>query len=188
MSKSTNTVISTPLLKIMHNFFHHPEYKVGPNLVNILLKFINDADPNDWKILYEFDRLSVPESILNIDPVLSDTVSHFDATKRIGIFRYPPNYAYKWHVDSSRNASINLLLTGYDSLCSFGTCLDNGGIENVTTLSYKEHSPVILNTSKYHTVINFSENRYLMSIGIPKPATFEDVVNYVYYYKNTNSN
>ena len=113
MSKSTNTVISTPLLKIMHNLFHHPEYKVGPSLVNRLLKFINDTDPNDCKILYEFD-----------------------------------------------------------SLCLFGTCVDNGGVENDTTLSYKEHSPVILNTSKYHTVINFSENRYPMSIGILKTTTF----------------
>lgn len=162
----------------MHNFFYNLSYTVPVGLVDTLMEFINNAQPEDWKILYEFERLSVPESILTVDPVLHDIVQHFGSSKRIGIFRYPPNYAYKWHTDPARDASINLLLTGYDSLCLFGDGLVNGGIENVTELLYEKHTPVILNTSKHHTIINFSEKRYLLSIGITKPSTFEDVVDY----------
>lgn len=168
----------TLLVNTMHNFFHNLDYTVSSSLVDNLIEFINNAPPHDWKILYEFQRLTVPESILTVDPVMYNLVQHFGSLNRIGIFRYSPNYAFKWHTDPSRDASINLLLTGYDSLCLFGDGLSNGGIENVTKLSYKKCAPAILNTSKYHTIINFSEKRYLLSIGIPKPSTFEDVVSY----------
>lgn len=114
------------------------------------------------------------------DSNIYNLVKHFgiDIAAKISIFRLRPNTCYYWHVDGIRSGAINLLLSGYDSFTLFGT---KKGVlmENLVKVPYRANTYFLLDTSIYHSVYNFSEMRYLLSIGIPKQYTISEVKEYI---------
>jgi len=114
------------------------------------------------------------------EPKLVKLINDFDCHSKLAIYRFFPNTCYNWHIDhNGRKSSINMLIDGYDSLTMFGVPSVNGRFTNITPLVYKPNRYVLLNVHKFHTIFNFSEHRYLLSIGIPSPTTYDQVKQYI---------
>lgn len=84
---------------------------------------------------------------------------------------------YDWHIDETRQCTINMLIDGTDSKCFFGD-RKSRDIVNLTELHYEIGSAYLLNTQTKHAVLNLSKDRYLLSIGFDKPHTYESILNY----------
>jgi hypothetical protein len=141
---------------------------------------ISSAKEEDWIELLEMSCL-----LLSIDDFITETklvkfINDMKCHEKIAIYRFAPNTCYKWHIDHpGRKCSINMLIEGYDSMTVFGEPARNGRFVNLSKLEYYPDSYVLLNVHKFHTVFNFSEHRYVLSIGIPATATYADVKQYI---------
>jgi len=93
---------------------------------------------------------------------------------RAGVFSLHPNYYYRLHTDIGRGVGINMLLSGHDSHCLFVD--DTDFIE----LKYKKNKLYLFNTQKPHTVINFSQQRYMFSLAF---ALDKDKLSYEKLFK-----
>jgi hypothetical protein len=145
------------------------------SLITELKTMIDTAPPDLWKIMLEQNLLVVPIELIHQDPSLRTITNKFDPNKRICIFRLFPNTCYTWHADRDRGACINMLIEGRDSITFFGK-EDAPHIHSELMLcEYPEHKYVLMNASQKHTVYNFDNMRYMLSISIPKPATYSEV-------------
>ena len=61
----------------------------------------------------------------------------------------------------------------------FGVPARNGQFINTTKLVYKPDKYFLLDVHKFHTVFNFSEERYVLSIGVPSPTTYNETKQYL---------
>lgn len=125
---------------------------------------------------------AVPPALLSKDAFMVSFISRFKCAEanKISIFKFNPNTCYYWHVDGLRSAAVNMLLSGYDSACYFGAPKPGGVyMENVEELKYVPDTYYFFNTARHHTVFNFTEPRYLLSIGIPKDFSGDEVFNYM---------
>lgn len=148
-------------------------------LTEYMLEKIRQTNEAAW--FHHLDMnvmLLSPEDFIE-DPKLLDVINQFGCHKKLAIFRFKPNTCYQWHIDSTRYASINLQLSGADSLCVFGEYGEPRKINHLEKLIYNKDKYYLLNVSKIHTVFNFNNTRYLLSIGFPIPHTFEDVKKYL---------
>lgn len=158
----------------MNNFFYPTAITVSDKLISRAVDKINAAQEEDWKIVLQMTLIQLPLEFFNEDPELYDIIKILGAEGRIAVYKTPPNTSYFWHKDSTRNASINILLSGYDSMTLYAKSPSNGMMSDLTILPYKEKKVFLLNTQELHTVMNFSETRYILSVGIPRPTTFEE--------------
>jgi hypothetical protein len=135
----------------------------------------------DWKPNNGIDRIEIEASELDGDPKMAALVDRFDckAERKLSIFRFLPHTCHAWHTDLQRYAAINMLLDGWDSLTMFGVRKDAINYVAVDRLLYESDRYYLLNSKRQHTVINFANTRYLLSIGIPERYSFMDVVNYI---------
>ncbi len=163
----------------MNDFFFKINLPASDYLIGSCLQLIKDSKEEDWKTFLEMTLIQPPLDFFKEDPILEELIKNFGAEKRIAIYKTNTNSSYQWHVDRIRNAAINLLLDGFDSVTLFADKPINGMLSNVSSVDYSGNTPVLLNTKKLHTVINFSKVRYLLSIGIPEPASFEDVKKFI---------
>jgi len=98
---------------------------------------------------------------------------------KAGIIKLEANTYYDWHVDTDRGVGVNMLLNNWDtSHCMFNPGLKRGeSVEfgNVTgkfiELKYKPRRYYLFNTQMAHTVYNFEETRYLLSIDFEEDRT-----------------
>jgi hypothetical protein len=165
------------------NYFYKIKQSISNNFLESLNDVISKSLEDKWQKKYDFERLTLSTDLFKEEEILYDLIKKFNCEKRLSIFRWKENTAYNWHTDPMRNASVNLLLSGWDSLCLFGKLnlenQDDQNIKNLEVLNYTTNECFVLNTTEHHSVINFNNPRYLMSICIPHPYTFEDVVNYL---------
>lgn len=103
---------------------------------------------------------------------------HCDENQKISVLKFDANSCYTWHTDGIRSCAINMLLTGYDSLTLFGK-RDSMFYKNLERLTYVPNRYFFLDTSKSHTVLNFSEDRYIVSIGIAQEYSREMVREFI---------
>ena len=126
-----------------------------------LMELIYMTPENKWAPYYNFMALQVPAEILDEEPLLVEL-----AKKRkfhAGLLRMDPNTCYNWHVDTDRQASLNMLvLDDGNRKCIFAR--EYGIVMPITELKYKEFTYYAFNTQIPHTVYNFSEPRYLFSL------------------------
>ena len=90
---------------------------------------------------------------------------------RAGIIKLEPNTYYDWHVDTDRGAGVNLLLNPSQSHCLFnrdfkrGKSLEQGNVNgSFVELKYKPHTYYIFNSQVAHSVYNFDDTRYLLTV------------------------
>lgn len=147
------------------------------SLQQALAGLISFSKPTDWVPYYNFKAMRVPEEIMNKDALLQDL-----ATKRKyqgGLLQISPNYCYNWHIDTDRNAALNMLV--YDdgqSKCLFAP----EGMKIVmptVELRYALNRFYAFNTKVMHTVLNFTSPRYLFSlefIGEDRGLTYQQLL------------
>lgn len=160
------------------DFFHR--LNSTSTLVEHLKNKIHNAKEEDWREIIEMSCLLLTLDDFKTEPALVELITKMNCQHKLAIYRFSPNTCYKWHIDhNGRQCSINMLIEGYDSLTMFGTPVENGKFVNITKLVYQPDQYVLLNVHKFHTIFNFSEPRYILSIGIPSPTSYADVKQYV---------
>lgn len=117
----------------------------------------------EWFTYFYFDTLVIPDNILNEDPFFKTLPPH-----KAGILRMPLNTCYDWHVDDERGWTINMLLAPAKSHCLFGS--KEGQSFPFIELNYEPGYYYAFNTQVPHTVFNFDETRYLLSIQFDDPT------------------
>ena len=134
----------------------------GYSLRSQLWDVISETDPKHWVPYYNFQALPVPADILHENPFLKALAQkrHYQG----GMLKIPSHTCYNWHVDTDRNAGINMLV--YDdgqSKCIFAP----EGMKIVmptVELRYAPNTFYAFNTKVMHTVINFTTPRYMFSL------------------------
>lgn len=94
------------------------------------------------------------------------------------IIEMKPMTFYKFHIDEHRTACLNLLIDGVDSQTFFGINTEQVEVTSLIELIYKPNTFYILNTQKKHAVLNRNNFRYVLSLGIYKPFSYEEILNY----------
>lgn len=159
-----------------NNFY---ECQSKSTLVDYMLNKIKQTEESKWNDFLDMSLLTLTIDDFSSQPKLLDLINHFKCENKLAIYRYKPNFCYQWHMDSIRNCALNLQLIGSDSFCIFGEYFEARKLKNLEKLDYKPHTYYLLNVFKYHTVFNFNNQRYLLSLGFPKPYTFMDVKEYL---------
>ena len=159
-----------------NNFY---ECKTKSNLVTYMINKIHETEESKWNDFLDMSLFLISIEDFVLEPKLTKLINTFDCQKKLAIYRYKPNFCYQWHIDSIRNCALNLQLIGSDSFCIFGEFFEARKLKNLEKLLYKEQTYYLLNVNKHHSVFNFNNDRYLLSIGFPKPHTFADVKQYL---------
>ena len=157
-------------------------YKELKTESKVRLALLNKARAaTDWKDSNGIDRIELEVTDFADDPKVVELIERFDckAQRKLSIFRFKPFTCHAWHTDLQRFAAINMLLDGHDSLTLFGERAKGVNLENVEKLYYWPNRYYVLNSKKQHTVVNFANTRYLVSIGIPQEFTFQTVLDYI---------
>lgn len=162
----------------MDNLDYFHKLNLNSTLIEHLESKIKSANEADWDNFLDMSILLLTRDDFITEPKLLKLIDDFNCNEKLGIYRYVPNFCYQWHIDAIRNTAINLQLQGEDSLCVFGKLVEPRKFGGVVKLKYDHGSYYIINTSKFHTVFNFDNPRYLLSIGFNKPTTFNDVKQY----------
>lgn len=143
-----------------------------------LFGFISASPLEAWVPYYNFNALLIPNEILYEDKLLKDLgeIRTFHA----GILKTPPSHCYNWHMDTDRNAALNMLV--YDdgkSRCIFAP----NGMEIVVPiveLKYEPNHFYAFNTKLMHMVLNSDTPRYLLSLefmGKDYGLTYQQLLN-----------
>jgi hypothetical protein len=129
-----------------------------------------------WHKYYNFEAVFLPSEIAAQEPLLLWLANNgFDF--QVGILCIRPNTCYRWHKDTDRLVGINMLLSGGDSKCLFADSTDAVTF-NVTELAYQPDKYYVFNTQADHTVLNFSGDRYVLSVeflGLDRGMSYADV-------------
>jgi hypothetical protein len=159
-----------------HDFFC--KLNISSGAINQIKNKIQHAKESDWIDCLELSIFLLELSDLIADIKIVELIKNIGDTKRIGVYRSIPNSCYGWHTDSIRQASINMLIDGFDSMCIFGNIQPH---KKFTELSVIKHEPAtyyLMNVKKFHTVYNFNNQRYILSLGIPD-MSFAEVKEYL---------
>ena len=140
------------------------------------------AQANYWKDFLDQSIVSLEVSDFNNDSAIVKLINDIGNPDRVSVFRFFPNTCYKWHFDTGRNASINIVVDGFDSMCLFGDPALGNKFVNLTALNYKPNTYYLLNVKKFHSVYNFSNLRYVVSLGITD-LSYQDTVEYLKHEK-----
>lgn len=164
----------------MDNIDFYHKLESTSTLIQHLRNRIANAKEEEWQTFIEMSCLMLNITDFGTEPKLVKLINDLNCHSKLAIYRFFPNTCYKWHIDHiGRKCCINMLIDGYDSLTMFGVPGSNGRFTNITTLVYEPNKYALLNVHKFHTVFNFNEPRYLLSIGIPVPTTYDQAKQYI---------
>lgn len=156
----------------MSDYFFDTDITVSDSFIDSVKKFVAESSEDDWKNHLQMTLLTLPLELFKDEPELLEIIDRFGAQNRLAVYKTTANSSYHWHKDATRHACLNVLLDGYDSLCLFSQAPVNGMMYELEKLDYVENKVFLLDVSKLHTVINFNNERHLLSIGIPRPTTY----------------
>lgn len=159
-----------------HDFFS--KLTIESKITEHIKSKIHSANESDWVDHLEQSILPLKLEDLEGDLKIAQLVKDIGDQKRLGVYRLPPNICYGWHIDSKRCASINMLIDGYDSMCVFGTQQPFKKFTDLTVIHHDQNSYYLMNVKKFHTVYNFNNQRYVLSLGIAE-KTFSEVQEYL---------
>ena len=133
-----------------------------------------NAPESEWVDYYAFKALEAKS-----DWVVDTWWEHLYRLHpfKAGIIKIDENTYYDWHIDTDRGVGLNMLLNNWDtSHCLFNPKIQRGEsveIDNMTDkyieLKYKPNTYYLFNTQMAHSVYNFKDTRYLLTIDF-----FED--------------
>ena len=152
--------------------------KLTSTVSNDIIAKIKSSSPDSWSGILDQDILALSIDDFKAEPQIVQIINDVGDADRLSVFRFHPNMCYQWHFDKIRNGAINMLLTGFDSFCAFGSLSADRKFSNVTRLIYEPDTYYLMNVKKFHTVFNFAEPRYIVSISIPS-LTYEDTGGYL---------
>jgi hypothetical protein len=151
---------------------------IKSNISNSIIEKIKNSKPEQWSTTLDQDILNLTLEDFKDDPEIYQTIIDLNGQDRLSVFRFHPNVCYQWHCDKIRHGAINMLLTGFDSFCAFGSLAADRKFSNVTKLVHDIDTYYLMNVKKFHTVFNFAETRHIISIGVPF-ITYEDSREYL---------
>jgi hypothetical protein len=152
----------------MNNDDYYYEIKQQCTVVKELLDFV--TQDHNFEVV-TFLQKTIPEHIVKKDPVLS----YFnDLNFSLKIIKMFPNSFYDWHRDSGvRGCGINLLLNPVRCITLFRE--DSYFLQRqkkIVELAYKPFTYYMLNTSADHSVVNFDQHRFSVSLFPPRDSDF----------------
>lgn len=142
------------------------EYCIEIGKSKVIQNYFDDnKDYLEFHYYYGFKVSEVPLEIVLSDPYLNKIDQEFKI-KAGGIIRIDPFRCYKWHIDSYRGISLNMLLTpNIKSITLFGhNANDSEDQLDIIEFTYKPETLYWFNNQVQHTVINFEQPRYLFTI------------------------
>ena len=115
----------------------------------------------NWQDYYNFKAIQIHPDISLKDQFLVNLYRLHPFTA--GIIKLNPNVCYNWHVDTDRGVGVNMLLNFEEvSHCLFAK---GEGVQfGFEELVYTPNRYYLFNTQTPHTVINFTEPRYLFTL------------------------
>ena len=111
---------------------------------------------------YGFSVYQLPLELILQESILQDINNHHKI-KSGGIIKIEPNRCYKWHQDAVRGVCVNMLLQHQDSFVLFGNTVSEDQID-ITRLDYSIGDFYLFNNQCMHTVVNFTEARYMFTL------------------------
>ena len=126
-----------------------------------LFKIITSID-TEWIDYFDFKTALLPADLLRRDDFFRWL--HIRHPYKAGIIKLPKNTCYSWHSDTSRGVCVNTLLSfNGHSHCLFAPNreeVSHGFIE----LQYEPYKRYVFNNQVDHMVVNFEEDRYLLTL------------------------
>jgi hypothetical protein len=116
----------------------------------------------DYNDYYGFAVYQLPLELILQESILQD-INTKHKIKSGGIVKLEPNRCYKWHQDAVRGVCINMLLQHQDSFVLFGNSV-SGDQFDIARLDYNIGEFYLFNNQCMHTVINFSDYRYMFTL------------------------
>jgi hypothetical protein len=147
------------------NYF--TKLKIKSKISQGILDKIDNIDESKWIKHLEQSIYLLNIKDFEVDPDIVDIINKFGSDKKLCLFRLPPKICYSWHKDAKRQASINMLIKGFDSICVFGCETIERKFVNLDKIEYKKDTYYLMNVKESHTVFNFDQERYVVSISIP---------------------
>lgn len=163
-------------MNLEHDFFC--KLNINSNATAHIKYQIDNADESNWKNFLELSMLLLEPKDLQEDPKILQLVKDIGDVNRIAVYRNKPNTCYSWHVDSIRQGAINMLIEGFDSMCLFGDQAPGRQYINLERLQHESNCYYLMNIKKYHSVYNFNNQRYILSLGIPDKS-YDEVKDYL---------
>lgn len=131
---------------------------------NIKNHAFNDNDP--WTRYYNFDAKLISNDLLLEDNFFKFLNKYLKF--KAGILKLDPYTCYDWHKDDRRGVAINMLISNAGrSFCVFSKN-KNGMSFKIEELKYSPEKYYLFNTQIHHTVYNFENIRYLLSVEFEK--------------------
>lgn len=143
-----------------------------------ILNKIKNANDSEWTDLLDQSIHSLTVEDFALDDKIYQLIFDFGCQDRLSVFRFNPDVCFQWHIDKIRYSAINMLLEGFDSFCAFGTPQPGNKFDKVYKLAHEPKTYYLMNVKKFHTVFNFNEMRYIISIGFPD-TKYSDVLSYL---------
>jgi hypothetical protein len=158
------------------NYF---KLNISSTIATDIQQRIHSSNESEWTISLDMTKLPLSIDYFKSDPKIIDFINYFESESMLSIFKSDPNTSYQWHIDSSRSAALNMLIKGSDSFCLFGTPSQHRHYTNLSKLQYEDNKYYLINVRNFHSVYNFAETRYMLSIGVlSKKYQFAEVLDY----------
>lgn len=147
---------------------YYNQLNINSKIIDNLKKKIEITPEYQWKNISGQELILLTIDDFSPDPAIRQLITDIGNINRLAIYRFFGKECYNWHIDVIRESSINMLITGFDSMCIFGNPAKSGKFNNVVRLRHEPAQYYIMNVKKMHTVFNFGdETRYVLSIGLP---------------------
>lgn len=164
-------------LDIVHSYYR--QLNVTSSVTQNLREIIDSATEDQWSITLEQNLIPLSIDMFKTDPKIYQIISDIGDSSRLSIFRFFGNECYNWHTDAVRMTAINMLITGFDSMCIFGKPAPARRLTNIRKLQHEPDQYYLMNVKQMHTVYNFgNEIRYILSLGLPN-TTYKDACDYL---------
>lgn len=143
------------------------ELNIESNISQRILDKLDHIKESEWIQYLEQSIYLLKMEDFEADPDIIDLINRFGSEKKLCLFRLPPKICYSWHRDAKRQASINMLIKGFNSICIFGTEAPEKKFVDLDKIEHKRNTYYLMNVKESHTVFNFDQERYVVSISIP---------------------
>lgn len=147
---------------------YYRQLNINSNITNNLKKKIEETTEDQWGLSLEQNLILLTIDDFATDPKIYQLIKDIGNINRLAIYRFFGAECYNWHIDSIRPSAINMLISGFDSMCIFGKPDQNRRLINVSRLQHEPNQYYLINVHQFHTVYNFGkETRYILSLGLP---------------------
>lgn len=147
-----------------HKYF--AELNLPSTITNSVLEKAKAAPDSQWYDVLDQSLFQLSYDDFEPDSGICKVINDLKSHDRLAIYRFPTNVCFQWHIDRARQSAINMLLTGFDSFCAFGIPVKGNRFANIEKLEHEPNTYYLMNVKQFHCVYNFSEPRYVLSIGI----------------------